>query len=136
MKLIGLDYGTRRIGVAVTDDSGEFIRSLPTLDRKKGTLSVEAIAALIKQENPEKIIIGLPLDKDDRDTAMSLEIRKFAATLERLTSLPVHFIDESLTSRRANVIIRNRRMKQRRNKGNIDRIAACLILEEYKKENQ
>ncbi len=135
MKLIGVDYGQRRIGVAVTDESGEFVRSLAALDRKTSPQYMERLSGIIAQEQPSGIVVGIPLDVDGNDTRMSLEIRSFAASLAQKTSLPVHFVDESLTSKRANDIIRNRKRKQRRNKANIDRIAACLILEEYKKEN-
>jgi putative holliday junction resolvase len=136
MKLIGLDYGKRRIGVAATDETGEFIRSLPTIDRSAfaGDDFLDALVAIINRENPETIVIGLPLDSDDKDTAMSLEIRKFAGTLSKAASVPIEFIDESLTSRRAHDIIRMRKKKHRRAKENIDRIAACLILEAYERE--
>jgi putative Holliday junction resolvase len=136
MKLIGLDYGKRRIGVAVTDETGEFIRGLPTVDRLvSGTDDLlTTLVGIIGRENPERIIIGLPLDRYDEDTAMSLEIRKFAGTLSKVTSVPIEFIDESLTSRRAHDIIRMRKKKHRRAKENIDRIAACLILEAYVRE--
>ena len=134
MKLIGFDYGRRRIGIAATDESGEFIRSLPTLDRRKHPQYLDVLSAIVKEEKPSQIVVGLPLDLDGRDTAMSLEIRAFAANLARLTALAVHFVDESLTSRRANDIILYKKRKSRRNKENIDKIAACLILEEYRRE--
>jgi len=136
MKLIGVDYGQRRIGLAVTDETGEFIRSLPTFARKKNEPFLAALAEIIKRENPSRIVVGLPLDADDRDTAMSREIRLFAEKLGRAASLPVHFVDESMTSRKAHKIILNRKKKIRRAKENTDRIAACLILEAYQKENQ
>jgi putative holliday junction resolvase len=136
MKLIGVDYGRRRIGLAVTDENGEFIRSLPTFLRNKNAPYLDAIVEIIRRENPSQIVIGLPLDADDRDTAMSLEIRVFAEKLGHATSLPVHFIDESMTSRRAHDIIRHHKKKHRQNKENTDRIAACLILEAFQREKQ
>ncbi len=136
MKLIGIDYGKRRIGLAITDETGEFIHSLPTLDRKTSPRYLNALCAAIKREQVSQIAVGLPLDQNDLDTATSQEIRAFAARLEREAGLPVHFVDESLTSRRAHDIIRNRKQKYRRNKKNIDGIAACLILEAYKREKQ
>lgn len=136
MKLIGVDYGRRRIGLAVTDENGEFIRSLPTLLRKKDAPYLDALADIISRESPSQIVIGLPLDSNDRDTPMSKEIRAFAEKLCRAASLPVHFIDESMTSKRAYDIIRHHNKKHRQNKENTDRIAACLILEAFQKEKQ
>jgi putative Holliday junction resolvase len=136
MKLIGVDYGRRRIGLAVTDENGEFIRSLPTLLRKSNAPYLKELVAIIQQENPSWIIIGLPLDANDKDTAMSLEIRAFADKLGRMASLPVYFVDESLTSIRAGDIIRHHKKKHRQNKENTDRIAACLILDAFQKEKR
>jgi putative Holliday junction resolvase len=136
MKLIGIDYGKRRIGLAITDETGQFIRSLPTLDRKTSPRYVSTLRALIEQEQVSQIVVGLPLDPSDLDTAMSHEIRAFAARLEREAGLPVHFVDESLTSRRARDIMLNRKRKHRRNKENIDAVAACLILEAHTREKE
>jgi len=134
MKLIGIDYGMRRIGLAATDESGEFIRSLPTIDRKTSNQFLEDLCGIIASENASQIVIGLPLNDDGVDTPMSLEIRAFAARLSQKIAVPIKFVDESLTSVRANDIIRYRKKKQRREKGNVDKIAACLILEEFKRE--
>lgn len=134
MKLIGLDYGKKRIGVAVTDETGEFIRGLPTIHRTTCSNCLSALGDIINRENPGKIIVGVPLNICDEETAMSREIRAFTGTLSKRFSVPVEFIDESLTSRRANDIIRMRKKKHRRAKGNVDRIAACLILEAFQRE--
>lgn len=137
MKLIGLDYGRKRIGVAVTDETGEFIRGLPTIDRTAcGGDCITVLGRIISRENPDRIVIGLPLDPNDAETTMSREIRAFAGKLSKVSSIPVEFIDESLTSRRAHDIIRMRRKKHRRARENIDRIAACLILEAFQREKQ
>jgi putative Holliday junction resolvase len=136
MKLIGIDYGKRRVGLAVTDETGEFIRSLPTIDRNNKPDLIQTLCEIIRQEAPSTLVIGLPLDQNDADTPMSREIRSFAGHLCKKISLPVHFIDESLTSVRSNYIIRNRNNKYRRGKENIDRISACLILEAFQKEQK
>jgi putative Holliday junction resolvase len=136
MKLIGLDYGRRRVGVAVTDETGEFIRSLPTIGSATRAGRIKALCEVIGREKPQRIVVGLPLDPRDEETAMAHEIRAFAATLGKASSLPVEFVDESLTSRRAYDIIRVRRKKHRRAKENIDRIAACLILEAFVREKR
>jgi putative Holliday junction resolvase len=139
MKLIGLDYGLRRIGMAATDETGEFIHGLPTVDRNNfGGVDdcLKAISDVIRREDPERIVIGLPFDMQDNETAMSIEIRKFARRLSEAVSKPVDYVDESLTSRRAHDIIRMRKKKHRRAKENVDRIAACLILEAFLQEKR
>ena len=133
MKLVGVDYGRRRIGIAVTDETGEYIRGLPTLDRLKTPDYITALAALITQLQPQRVVIGLPLDIDGEDTVMSKEIRLFAGTLSAIISVPLSFVDESLSSVEAANIMRSRKKKDRRKKDTVDRLAACLILEAFHK---
>ena len=134
MKLLGVDYGRRRIGLAITDDEGRFITGLPTLDRNKTPDVLSKLRAIILERRPDQLIIGLPLDIDGRDTVMSLEIRVFADVLKALVAIPVSFVDESLTSMRAAEIMRFKKKKDRRDKKTVDKIAACLILEAFQRE--
>ena len=135
MKLIGIDYGRRRIGMAVTDENGEYVRGLNTLDRLKHADHILAVCAVIEQEAPGTIVVGLPLDLDGNDTTMSFEARAFAAQIKEHTAIPLTFVDESLSSVHAAQIMQNKKKKHRRNKEEVDKIAACLILEHYKREN-
>lgn len=135
MKLISIDYGRRRIGVAVGGDSGTPVHGLSTIDRKKHPAAAAALAAIIEREQPDGLLFGLPLDSNDADTVMSMEVRTFARKLQKLTGLPVFFIDESRSSLQAEELLRYRKKKQRRDKGSVDRVAACLILDQYLREN-
>lgn len=131
MKLIGIDYGRRRIGLAISDETGTCVRGLDTIDRKKTPDPLLLLKDIVGSLKPAGIVIGLPLNLDDGETAMSREIRIFAADLEKTIPIPVYFIDESLTSKQAEGLLRFRKKKVRRSKETIDRIAACLILEAY-----
>ena len=129
---MGIDYGRRRIGIAVTDQTGSIVRGLTTLDRKKKPDPIPPLLSIIKQEKPDLLVLGLPLDIDDAETIMSKEVRSFAKELEEQSGLPVRFADESLSSRRATELMRFRKKKERRDKTAVDRLAACLILETYR----
>ncbi len=132
---MAIDYGRRRIGLAVGDDTGSPVRGLPTLDRKKRPDTVSALLEIIRRERPERLVVGLPLDAGDAETVMSEEVRSFARKLETSTGLPLSFIDESLTSLRAVELLRFRKKSERRDKGSIDRLAACLILDQFIRES-
>jgi putative Holliday junction resolvase len=134
MKLMGIDYGRRRIGIAVTDADGYSIRGLTTIDRKKIPDTISAIRDIITSQSPETLIFGLPLDIDNADTVMSKEIRAFAAKLSLISGIPVHFVDESYSSIDAGKLLMFRKKKARRDKSTVDRLAACLILERYREE--
>ena len=131
MKLIGIDYGRRRIGLAASDETGTLVRGLATIDRRKNTDCLAILHGIIAKEKPQGVVFGLPLDSDDRETPMSVEVRKFAANLEKNLAIPVYYIDESLTSKQAADLMLFRPKKDRRVKANIDRVAACLILESF-----
>jgi len=135
MKLIGIDYGRRRIGLAVCDETGTCVRGLETIDLQKNPDPLSSICSLCRSLCADGIVIGLPLDSDDNETAMSREVRKFAANLEKSVAIPVYFIDESMTSKKAEGLLLFRRKKERRNKTAVDRIAACLILESFLSQN-
>lgn len=136
MKLVCLDYGRRRCGVAVCDESSRAVRGLPTIDRKKYPDLIVAILGIISREQPEALVIGIPLDINDAETVMSKEIRKFATRLQERCGLSINFVDESLTSRRASELMMHRKKRDRQNKGLVDRLAACLILEQFIKDSE
>ncbi|MDR3011651.1 MAG: Holliday junction resolvase RuvX [Chitinispirillales bacterium] len=129
MKLLGIDYGRRRIGVAVADSG--IARGLCVIDRNKFPDSIAELLRIINEEKPAAAVFGLPLNIDDEETDMSREVREFAAAIERHTEAKIHFIDESYTSKKAAELMMYRKKKARRDKSLPDRIAACLILQEY-----
>jgi putative Holliday junction resolvase len=131
MKLLGIDYGRRRIGIAVTDDSCCIARGLCVIDRKKTPDSIDELLKIINNENPSAIVFGLPLGADDEETEMSQEVRKFALSITEKITIPAHFVDESFTSKKAAELMMYRKKKERRDKSLTDRIAACLILQYF-----
>lgn len=138
MKLLGIDYGRRRIGVATTDETGACIRGCTTIDQKKINNPVSALSEIIAEESPEALVFGVPLGPHDEETAMSREIRAFAKHLieEAKFNIPVHFVDESFSSVHAQKQLLIKKKKYRRNKKNIDVLAACAILESFQREQQ
>ncbi|KMQ51665.1 Holliday junction resolvase-like protein [Chitinispirillum alkaliphilum] len=134
MKLMGIDYGRRRVGLAITAEDGTCIRSLGIIDRKKVSDPVSELLRIITAEQPELLVFGLPLDVEDRETLMSAEVRKFAQKVKEKADIPIHFTDESFSSHRAAQLLSYRKKKDRSNKALVDQIAACLILERYREE--
>lgn len=135
MKTLGIDYGRRRIGVAVTDNTGTYIKGLTSIDQKKKN-PLESLSNIIKEQKPQKIVFGVPLSSFGEETEMSQEVRQFAQELiDFLESpIPVDFIDESYSSQTAHHILSFRKKKVRETKGNVDMIAACEILRTYQRE--
>ena len=130
---MGIDYGRRRIGVAVTDEEGLIPRGLDVIDRQKKPDYTAELLRVIENENPAAIVFGLPLNVHDEETEMSAEVRRFASIISERANTPIHFADESYTSKRAAELMMHRKKKARRDKSLADRIAACLIIQEFQK---
>lgn len=131
---LAFDYGTRRIGIAIGSAATGRARALPTLHHKDSP-DWPAITALVKEWQPDACVVGLPLDEDGSEQALSEAARAFATRLGTLAQLPVHLSDERFSSRAADDVIRHARaeghMARRARKGQRDGIAACLILEQF-----
>ena len=138
MKILGIDYGRRRIGIAVTDETGTCIKGLPTIDRKKHTNIHSVITSIISSESPDIVVFGVPLGPNDEETVMSKEIRKFAKKIVNKIDLEIktHFIDESFSSSKAYNQLLLKKKKQRQKKDIINMFAACNILESFQRLKQ
>ncbi len=133
-RVLGVDYGERRIGLAVSDPSGTIAQPLPTLARRAGKRPpVQAIADTAAELQAEAIVVGLPLDLEGEDSDWTRETRAFAARLGERAGLPVHLVDERLTSVRAEKAVRSLGLRRsaREDKARVDAAAAVLILQAF-----
>ena len=130
MRLLGIDFGFARIGVAVTDEAVGLPSALPAL-QASGKLKVdaEAIALLAKRQEVSKVVLGLPLE-DGVEGKMARIMRQLGGHLEK-DGLVVEYVDETLTSVEAEASLRETDMKASQRRKARDGEAACLILERY-----
>lgn len=135
-KILGLDVGDVRIGVALGDRNTSVSTPLCSFFRKKGQAERE-ILALITQHQISAIIIGLPLDSDGRETEQCEPIHNVARRLGRRTEVPIEFIDESHSTFEAKQRYLNTATGKKKNlqyakqEGLLDALAASIILEQY-----
>lgn len=132
-RLMALDYGDVRIGVAVSDLTKTIASGLETYKCKNLELDLNHFAELAKQQDVEKFIVGLPLNMDGTEGPRAEKTRAFGDKLSALTGLPVEYIDERLTSVEAEEILISAGMKREKRKEVIDKLAATLILKSYLK---
>jgi putative Holliday junction resolvase len=128
VKLLGVDYGERRIGLAIAE--GSLAEPLAIVDVRNRKGALEKIAQICRQEEISQIVIGLPRDPEGNLTIEDRKIVDLARELRKLLGCPVVFGDETLTSQEA-----VRKMvevgKPRRKRRRLDDVAAALILQEY-----
>ncbi|HHE37509.1 MAG TPA: Holliday junction resolvase RuvX [Candidatus Cloacimonetes bacterium] len=129
-RIMGIDYGEVRIGIALSDPLQIISRPYKVLTNSDDSLFVE-LNEIIKLENVGKIILGLPLNLEGKDSQKTLEVRKFAEELEKKVPVPVEFFDERYTTVEANEALKNMGKDPRESRKVIDKIAASLILRSY-----
>lgn len=133
-RTMALDYGERRIGVAVSDPTRTIASPLETLQRRAGKRPPWAeIARIVEEQEVDEAVVGLPLDLAGDEGTWAAEVRAFGDDLARRTGLPVHWVDERMSSVRAERVVRGMGLKrsQREEKGRIDSTAAAMILESF-----
>ena len=130
-RILALDLGARRIGLAVSDALGLTAQGLETLERKNKRSDFEHLGELVQKYDVAEIVLGLPLHMSGGESAQSRRSAEFAEDLKEKFQLPVHLWDERLTSAQANRLLRESEMSIRRRGQAVDRMAATLILQSF-----
>lgn len=131
MRILGLDYGSRRIGVAICDELGVTVQGVSTIVRKNREADLAAIDNLVRRHGVERIVIGYPLRLDGSEGIQCEKINRFARRLEMRFSLPVIRWDETLSTKEAEELLRQRGVRWEKRKEVVDRVAASIILQGY-----
>lgn len=134
MRVLGLDFGSKTVGVAVCDSLGITAQGVETITRKeenKLRKTLSRIEALVQELEIETIVLGYPKNMDDTIGERALKTEEFKSMLERRTNLPVVLWDERLTTIEANLILQESGVRREHRKEVIDKIAAGIILQGY-----
>lgn len=130
MRCLGIDFGTRRIGLAFGDELG-VATPLPALVEADSTKRWQALLAIARQRRVSELVLGHPLNMDDTAGPKAKEAELLAERLRAELKLPVHLVDERLTSYEAEATIAKSKRRAVRASGLIDSRAATLILQDY-----
>lgn len=130
MRCLGIDYGTKRVGLAHGDEIG-VATPLPALTDADEAVRWTKLGEVIKQRRITDLVLGYPYNMDGSVGFKAKEVDAFAARLKAAFGLPVHLIDETLTSSEAESSIAKKDRRAVRDSGLIDSRAACLILQDY-----
>lgn len=128
-RILGLDVGARRIGVAVSDPLGITAQGLDTLHRKNKKHDFSHLHRVIREYAVKEIVVGLPLRMSGAEGLQAEKIQAFAEDLRKHFKLPVHLWDERLTSAEANRLLRETDLSIEKRGKAVDRMAAILILQ-------
>ena len=130
-RIMAIDFGSRRVGLAVTDELGLTAQGLPTLHRTNKRNDFDNLRRTIKRYGVGEIVIGLPLRMSGHTGIQSDKVEGFADELRARFKLPVHLFDERLTSVEAHRVLGETDMSARRRTEVVDQLAAVLILQAF-----
>lgn len=131
MRVMAIDYGDARTGVAVSDPTGLLAGFTTVIQSHKPEYVVQELARLSKEHSAEELVMGFPRNMDGTEGPRAGLYRAFAAALEKETGLPVTLWDERRTTIEAHAILHESGKKMKAHKKNVDAVAATLILEGY-----
>src|SRR5689334_1076815 len=127
-RILGLDVGARRIGIAISDPLGVTAQGIDTLHRKNKKYDLQHLNRVIREYEVQEIVVGLPLRMSGAEGIQAGKIQEFAEELRKRFKLPVHLWDERLTSAEANRLLRETDLSIEKRGKAVDRMAAILIL--------
>jgi putative Holliday junction resolvase len=130
-RVIAIDLGARRIGVAMTDGLGLTAQPLETIARRGGHRDLDAITALVRTHAAERIVIGLPLDPDGEAGRAAKSAEAFAARLRAVVGVPIELIDESFSTVEAEEVLLAADVSRARRREVVDKMAAAVILRRW-----
>jgi putative Holliday junction resolvase len=130
-RVLGIDFGTRRIGLAVSDPLGLTAQGLPTLTRRNKRQDLNFLRSLARRYEVSLIVLGNPINMNGSEGQQSAKAREFARELEQRLSLQVCLWDERLTSIEAERMLRESGVEPARNVEAVDRLAAVILLQNY-----
>jgi putative holliday junction resolvase len=130
-RILAVDFGTKRMGLAVSDAVGLTAQGLPSLERTRRHDDLRHIQQLAEDYSVERVLLGHPISQSGEETAMSRQVASFAQKLRERLSCPVDLWDERLTSAEASRMLRSSGIGIEKRRRAVDRVAATLLLQSY-----
>lgn len=131
MRVLAIDYGAKRMGLAISDREGKFAFAAGTLERRGAQHDIAALCKRITDEKIELIIFGLPLHMSGKEGLEAAAVRNFAEKLRQACALPVDFFDERMTTLEAKRTLQTMGVTSKKQKMHIDETAASILLRAY-----
>tara|TARA_B100000809_G_scaffold140039_1_gene137623 strand:+ start:991 stop:1437 length:447 start_codon:yes stop_codon:yes gene_type:complete len=130
-RILGLDYGTRRLGFAVSDPTGIIATSLETVAVQTDSDACQAVARLLRETGATSVVVGHPLHMNGSKSELALKVETFIERLRGSVDVPLHLWDERLSSREAERVLLEADTSRAKRKQVRDKMAAQLILQNY-----
>lgn len=130
-RILAIDYGRRRLGLALSDAAGLTARPLATLERTNRRNDLRRLREIVRQHDVRRIVVGHPLHLDGTVGEMAAETARFATRIEKQLGLPVELVDERLSSWEAEQVLAATKAAPRKRARSLDQVAAAVILRDF-----
>jgi putative Holliday junction resolvase len=131
MRLLAIDHGEKRVGLAVSDESGTIAQPLAFLPAQPASTLPARLAKILAERKVDEIVVGLPRNMDGSYGPAAEKVRQFVAALQQAVTVPVKMWDERLTSVQANRCLIEAGLRRDQRKGRVDSAAAAILLQSY-----
>ena len=131
MRYLGIDYGKKRIGLALSDIMGMMAQPFDVIEFKGLKNNIENILKIAEEKEVSCIVVGKPVNMNATEGEMAALATEFVEELKKVTDIKVEMIDERLTSRQADVYMLSADLSRQKRKKNVDKLAAAIILQTY-----
>ena len=130
-RALGVDYGTKRVGIAVSDALGIAASAVEVIEETDPGIAAKRVAAIAKEKDAKVLVVGMPVNMDGSEHASAPRVRAFADLCAKASSLPVEFVDERLTTRQAERAMWDAGLTHKGRKSRVDKVAAALLLQAW-----
>ena len=131
MRILAIDHGTKRMGIAISDDMGMMAHPLEYIPAEPFLEFLARLKEIIKQRQIEMLLVGMPRNMDGSYGPAALKVQEFVAVLNETLVMPIKVWDERLTSVQANRFLIQAEVRRDKRKGKVDKAAAALLLQSY-----
>ncbi len=131
MRILALDHGTVRVGVAVSDELKIFAQPLEFIPAEPFAACLERIQVILREKEVEMILVGMPRNMDGSYGPAAQKVREFVAALQQAVTVPIKTLDERLTSVQANRLLVQANVRREERKQKVDKMAAAILLQSY-----
>ncbi len=131
MRALGIDHGTKRIGIAISDELGVIAQPLEYIPAEPFAEFLKRLKDIIREKQVEQLVVGMPRNMDGSYGPAALKVQEFAAVLRDSVAVPIALWDERLTSAQANRYLVQANVRREKRKEKVDKTAAAILLQSY-----
>jgi putative Holliday junction resolvase len=135
-RVLALDIGERRIGVAISDEEGILAQPLLVIERKGTATDVAHVVRLLQEQQAQEIVVGMPYTLRGQQAAAAKKVQSFVSALREAVRVPIILVDERLSTVEADRRMREASVRREARRSRVDAVAAALILERYLSERR